>query len=331
MENRTILITGAAGYIGGHVTQKFVSQNHKVICLDNLSRSKAFHNKKSINIEGDFSDSNILQKIFDTYKIDAVVHLAAFAYVGESVDSPQDYYLNNTAKSLELFRIMLKSNVRNLVFTSSCAIYGNAAYLPIDEEHPQEPINPYGKSKLYIEQILRDYLIPYNFSTICFRLFNVAGCGTDFRLQESHDPETHVIPLILKQARAKKQKISIGDFAIYGADHDTADGTSVRDFVHVEDLATAFYLAAIKLVGLTKPIFSSYNLSNEKGFSVKQIIKMVEKVSGEIIDTSTTIKRIGDPAELVGSATKAKIELGWEPQHSSLEEMIRSAWDALNS
>ena len=331
MGKRAVLVTGGAGYIGSHVVTKFVKENFEVVCLDNLSRSKKFIDTGSINIKGEISDRDLLDDIFSKFKFDAVVHLAAFAYVGESVEVPQEYYFNNVADSLELFRTMIKSNIRNLVFTSSCASYGISEYLPIDENHPQNPINPYGKSKLYIEQILKDYKIPYEFSTICFRLFNVAGCGSNSLLQESHDPETHLIPLVLKHAYDKKKKILTKEIPIYGSDHETFDGTPVRDFIHVDDLAEAFYLGVIKLADSKKATFSTYNLSNEKGFSVKEIIKIVEVVSKEKIDFVVSSKREGDPAVLVGASGKAKSELGWQPKRSSLEDIIRSAWDALNN
>ena len=330
MKYRNVLITGGAGYIGSHVAEKLVKENIRVVCLDNLSKSRNFQFDGSTNIKGDISDLNLLSDIFTKYNFDAVIHLAAHAYVGESMHKPQDYYLNNVSNSLQLFEVMNRANVRNIVFASSCAIYGEALYLPMDENHPKEPINPYGRSKKYIEEILMDYHKPYKFSSITLRFFNVSGCGENIDLLENHEPETHIIPLILKHAFHKKNKKATKQIEIFGGDFETRDGTPIRDFIHVVDLANAIYLATIKLLSCENSFFTYYNIANEQGFSVREIIQFTETISGEKIDFTISDRKTGDPAILVGTSAKIKKELGWHPFNSSLEKIIQSSWAALN-
>lgn len=314
-----ILITGGAGYIGSHCTLDFINNNYECVILDNLKEG----HKEAILTENfehaDLSDIEALRTVFNKYKIDAVVHFAAFAYVGESVTNPQKYYYNNVVNTLNLLQVMKENNVNKIVFSSTCATYGNPEYTPIDENHSQNPINPYGQSKLMIEKILNDYDTAYGLKYIALRYFNAAGAAEDASIGESHRIETHLIPLILKVATGERNVIKI-----FGSDYDTPDGTCIRDYIHVNDLAKAHRLAVEKLLNGNKS--DVFNLGVGKGYSVKEIIGTCKQVTGVNINKEIAPRRPGDPPVLIASNKKAKNLLGWEPDYVNIEEIIQTAW-----
>ncbi len=316
---KTILVAGGAGYIGSHTVKYLLKNNYNVVVVDNLS----YGHKEAVSTPNfeqiDLADKEALDKIFKKYKIDAVIHFAAFTYVGESVFQPQKYYWNNVVNTINLLDVMIENNVKNIVFSSTCATYGNPQSTPIDENHPQSPINPYGKTKLMMEQIMADYETAYGLKYVALRYFNAAGCDKDGELGESHTPETHLIPLILKAIKGEIPQISV-----FGTDYDTPDGTCIRDYIHVEDLADAHMLAVEKLFKDEQ----SYciNLGTGIGKSVKEIIKSAEKVTGKKVPLIYGERRAGDPAKLYASNKKAKEILGWNPTYTDIDEIIKTAW-----
>ena len=312
-----ILIMGGAGYIGSHTTKHLLDNNYECIVGDNLiyGHIEAV-DKRAKFVKADLADKESLRLIFKENKIDAVVHFAAYAYVGESVKEPQKYYQNNVIGTLNLLEVMKEFNVKNIVFSSTCATYGEPHYVPIDENHPQTPINPYGRSKLIIEQIFEDYKKAYGLNYIALRYFNAAGASSDCSIGESHNPETHIIPLVLQ---AIKNNTCV---KVFGTDYDTKDGTCIRDYIHVEDLALAHRLA---LENLSK--FSGYiNLGTGLGTSVKEIIDAAEAVSGKKCKVECVERRAGDPAKLFANNTKAKEILNWNPQYIDIKDIIKTAW-----
>lgn len=315
----TILITGGAGYIGSHANLELVNQGYKTVILDNLVYGHREFVREGEFFLGDTGNRELLDLIFDKYEIDAVMHFAAYAYVGESVQSPAIYYQNNVGKTLTLFDAMRENEVDKFVFSSTCATYGNPDFTPITEDHPQRPINPYGRTKLMVEQVLEDYSRAYGMRYVSLRYFNAAGADPQARVGELHDPETHLIPLALEAAIDPARTISV-----FGTDYETPDGTCIRDYIHVTDLATAHNLALQHLMdGGASDIF---NLGNGQGFSVKEVIDCARRVSGRDLREDYTARRPGDPAVLVGSAEKAKAILGWKPRYEDLEEMVGTAW-----
>ena len=312
-----ILIMGGAGYIGSHTTKHLLDNNYECIVGDNLIYGHIEAVDKRANfVKADLADKESLRLIFKENKIDAVVHFAAYAYVGESVKEPQKYYQNNVIGTLNLLEVMKEFNVKNIVFSSTCATYGEPQYVPIDENHPQTPINPYGRSKLIIEQIFEDYKKAYGLNYIALRYFNAAGASSDCSIGESHNPETHIIPLVLQ---AIKNNTCV---KVFGTDYDTKDGTCIRDYIHVEDLALAHRLA---LENLSK--FSGYiNLGTGLGTSVKEIIDAAEAVSGKKCKVEYVERRAGDPAKLFANNTKAKEILNWNPQYIDIKDIIKTAW-----
>ena len=315
-----ILVTGGAGYIGSHYVLYATELGEEVVVLDNL----VYGHKAAVPdgvelIEGSIGDRALLDELFQTHKIDAVVHFAAYAYVGESVASPAKYYNNNTVATLNLLDAMRNHNVKHFVFSSTCATYGNPQYVPMDEKHPQAPINPYGESKFFVEHFLRAYHHAYGLNYTALRYFNAAGCDAKGRIGESHDPETHLIPLILQVATDKRESINV-----FGTDYDTPDGTGIRDYIHVLDLAQAHSLAINRLKSGGESAI--YNLGTEKGYSVREVIATCEKVSGKPIKVKECPRREGDPPRLVASAGKARKELGWKPVYQDLEAIIETAW-----
>lgn len=314
-----ILITGGAGYIGSHCVLDFTRAGYDCVVLDNLSEGhkEALQTEKFCNIE--LSDIDAIREVFKKYPIEAVIHFAAFAYVGESVEDPQKYYYNNVVNTMNLLKVMLENNVKKLVFSSTCATYGNPEYMPLDEKHPQAPINPYGQTKLTIEKILKDYDEAYGLKYIALRYFNAAGSDEKANIGESHRIETHLIPLVLQTALGKREVIKI-----FGEDYDTPDGTCIRDYIHVNDLSAAHRLAFEKLK--TDASSNIYNLGTGKGFSVKEIIEKSEKVTGKTINKQITERRPGDPPLLVADNKKAKEELGWIPEFTEAEDIIKTAW-----
>jgi UDP-glucose 4-epimerase len=320
--SQSILITGGAGYIGSHTVKYLQQQGYEIIVLDNLVYGHRDLIEKVLKVKlilGDLSDRRLLDQIFQTYSIEAVIHFAAYAYVGESVADPAKYYRNNVASTLTLLEAMCQASVKKIVFSSTCATYGVPKQIPIAENHPQNPINPYGKTKLMIEQMLADFAPAYGLESVCFRYFNAAGADPEGLLGEDHDPETHLIPLILDTALGKRDSISI-----FGTDYPTFDGTCIRDYIHVEDLASAHYLGLEYLLqGGSSDVF---NLGNGNGFSVKQVIETAKKVTGREIKVKESDRRLGDPPVLVGSSEKARKILGWNPQYPDLDRIITHAW-----
>ncbi|MCS6776223.1 MAG: UDP-glucose 4-epimerase GalE [Chloroherpetonaceae bacterium] len=316
-----ILVTGGAGYIGSHYVQYAREQGEALVVLDNL----VYGHREAVPpdvpfYEGDMGDRALLDRIFSTHRIDAVVHFAAYAYVGESVQQPARYYQNNTVAALTVLEAMRAHHVPYFVFSSTCATYGNPQYVPIDERHPQDPINPYGESKLFVERILRAYDQAYGLRYVALRYFNAAGADPQGRIGESHDPETHLIPLVLQVAKGVRESVSI-----FGTDYDTPDGTCIRDYIHILDLAQAHAQALDRLrAGAPSDV---YNLGTEQGYSVREVIAMCERVTGRPIRAVESPRRAGDPPRLVASASKARTQLDWKPRFQDLEEIVRTAWN----
>ena len=314
-----ILVTGGAGYIGSHYVDYAKKQGTQILVLDNLVYGHAAAVDGVTLVRGDMGDPKLLDEIFTQSKIEAVVHFAAYAYVGESVTNPAKYYNNNTVATLAVLDAMVRHKVSNFIFSSTCATYGNPQYVPMDEAHPQSPINPYGESKLFVEKILSAYSRAYGLKYTALRYFNAAGAAPEGHIGESHDPETHLLPLILQTALGKRDSISV-----FGTDYDTPDGTCIRDYIHILDLAQAHDLALQRLKAGGESAI--YNLGTEQGKSVREVIAACEKVSGKPIRVKEEARREGDPPRLVASAGKAKAELGWQPAYTDLEEIVRTAW-----
>lgn len=317
-----ILVTGGAGYIGSHTAKLLAHSGYPVIILDNLVYGHQDLVQSAINcklIVGDISDRALLQDIFATHTIAAVIHFAAYAYVGESVKDPAKYYRNNVAGTLTLLEEMTAAGIDSIVFSSTCATYGVPQQLPIPEDHPQHPINPYGRSKLMVEHILQDFSVAHGLRYVCFRYFNAAGADPDGLLGEDHNPETHLIPLVLQTALGIRKSISI-----FGTDYDTPDGTCVRDYIHVADLAAAHVLGLQYL--LDGGVANTFNLGNGHGFSVRQVIDTARAVTGKPIACIEEDRRPGDPPTLVGSSAKVQATLGWTPRYTDLDSMIAHAW-----
>ncbi|ACB51711.1 UDP-glucose 4-epimerase [Crocosphaera subtropica ATCC 51142] len=318
----TILVTGGAGYIGSHAVLALKNAGYDVIILDNLIYGHRDLVETVLEVDlivGDLGDRSLLDDLFQQYSIDAVMHFAAFAYVGESIKEPQKYYRNNVANTLTLLEAMKAASINKLVFSSTCATYGVAQFSPITEEHPQNPINPYGASKLMVEQILQDFSKAYDLNYVCFRYFNAAGAHPDGLLGEDHDPEPHLIPLVLLTALGKRKFISI-----FGRDYPTPDGTCIRDYIHVLDIAQAHILGLNYLQKGGKS--DVFNLGNGNGFSIQEVIDTAIKVTQKDIDVKISDRRPGDPPILVGSGEKAAKVLGWKPEYSSLDNIISHAW-----
>lgn len=318
----TILVTGGAGYIGSHSVLTLQNAGYEVIVLDNLVYGHQDLVENVLNtklIVGDTCDRALLKQIFTDYKIDAVMHFAAYAYVGESVTQPAKYYQNNVVGTFTLLEAMVEAGVNNFVFSSTCATYGVPDSVPIKEDQPQNPINPYGATKLMVERILQDFSAAYDFRSVCLRYFNAAGADPEGRLGEDHSPETHLIPLVLQTALGHRPSISI-----FGTDYDTPDGSCIRDYIHVLDIAQAHILALEYLLQDGKT--DVFNLGNGSGFSVKEVIETARQITGKEIPAEVSDRRPGDPPALVGSGAKAQKILGWQPQYSNLEDIITHAW-----
>jgi UDP-arabinose 4-epimerase len=311
-----ILVTGGAGYIGSHACKALAAAGHTPVTFDNLSRGHASAVKWGALEIGDITDGARLAEVIRTYRPEAVMHFAAFAYVGESVAHPELYYRNNFAGALVLLEAMRQEGVKRLVFSSTCATYGQPAELPIGEDCPQVPINPYGASKLMVERMLSDFASAYGFASIALRYFNAAGADPDGEIGEDHDPEPHLIPLVLQAARGE------GSVTVHGDDYETPDGSCIRDYVHVSDIAAAHVSA---LGALAEPGFRAFNLGGGKGASVQEVIGTARKVTGRPIAVAVGPRRPGDPAALLADASRAARELGWRPT-LGLEDMIATAW-----
>ncbi|MBD1837182.1 UDP-glucose 4-epimerase GalE [Coleofasciculus sp. FACHB-501] len=317
-----MLVTGGAGYIGSHTVLALQKAGYDVVILDNLVYGHRDLVEQVLQVKlmvGDMSDRAFLDHLFATHDIAAVMHFAAYAYVGESVSDPAKYYRNNVASTLTLLEAMMAASVKKLVFSSTCATYGVPKIVPIPEDHPQKPINPYGASKLMVERMLADFNAAYDLKSVIFRYFNAAGADPKGLLGEDHTPETHLIPLVLLTALGKRQSVSI-----FGTDYPTPDGTCIRDYIHVTDLAEAHVLGLEYLLkGGNSEIF---NLGNGSGFSVKQVIETVRQIAYRDIPTLVCDRRSGDPPVLIGSGDKARKILGWYPQYSDLSEIVQHAW-----
>lgn len=313
-----ILITGGAGYIGSHVAKELKEQGMETVVLDNFSSGRRELIKWSQVFEGDLANTADLDKVFKSYPVEAVVHMAASKAVGESVENPEKYYYNNVVGTLNLLSAMRANGIKKIVFSSSAATFGNPVYNPINEKHPQNPINPYGYTKLVMEKMMADYEKAYGFHYAALRYFNAAGADPETEIGEWPGSGQNLIPLVLDAAIGARDGIKI-----FGDDYETKDGTCVRDYVHVTDLASAHRLA----LDYIKDTSGCFNLGNGRGFSVKEVVAMAKKVSG--VDFKVTIegRRPGDPAELIADSKKAKEVLGWQPKYYDLETIVTTAWN----
>jgi UDP-glucose 4-epimerase len=315
-----ILVTGGAGYIGSQMVDLLIQRGYEVIVLDNLATGfREAVDEKAKLVVGDFGDQKLLDRLFSQHKFAAVMHFAAFIEVGESVNNPVKYYQNNVENTLHLLAAMANYKVNNLIFSSSAAIYGQPEYTPLDEAHPKQPINPYGLSKLIIEQILPDYDKAYGLKSISLRYFNAAGADPKGRFGPRHEPASHLIPLVLQAASGYKENVKI-----FGTDYDTPDGTCIRDYIHVADLCEAHLLALTKLFAGSES--NAYNLGNGNGFSVFEVIETAKKVTKRPFTVIECDRRSGDAAVLIADAKKAEQELGWKPKYPELETIVRHAW-----
>ncbi len=315
---KTVLVTGGAGYIGSHCCKAFAEAGWSVVTYDNLSRGWRDAVKWGPTVEGDIADAATVAAALRQYRPDVVAHFAAYAYVGESVEHPELYYRNNSFGTLVLLEEMLKAGVDRLIFSSTCASYGVPMRTPIDEEHPQSPINPYGWSKFMIERMVEDFSRAHGLNAVMLRYFNAAGCDPDGGIGERHEPETHVVPLAI-EAAIKPGRV----FTVNGTDFDTRDGTAVRDYIHVTDLAHAHVLAGEKL--LRERGVHVYNLGTGVGTTVKELVEAVSRVSGCRLPVVYGPRRPGDPPALVAAAAKAKRDLGWVPEQSGIDRIIETA------
>ncbi|MBE9238014.1 UDP-glucose 4-epimerase GalE [Anabaena aphanizomenioides LEGE 00250] len=322
-QNPTILVTGGAGYIGSHAVKALLQAGYQVLILDNLVYGHRDLVEQVLQvklIEGDIEDRPLLDHLFQTHKIEAVMHFSAYAYVGESVTDPDKYYRNNVVATLTLLEAMLAASIKKFVFSSTCATYGVPKFIPITEDHPQNPINPYGATKLMVERILSDFDVAYGLKSVCFRYFNAAGADPSGLLGEDHNPETHLIPLVLQTALGQRQSISI-----FGTDYPTPDGTCIRDYIHVSDLADAHILGLEYLLkGGESNVF---NLGNGNGFSVREVIAAAQEVTGINISVQECDRRPGDPPSLIGSSEKARKILGWQPIYPDIKDIVTHAWN----
>jgi UDP-glucose 4-epimerase len=315
-----VMVTGGAGYIGSHCCKTLHLQGYHPITFDNLAYGHLQHVKWGEFFEGDLGSRQHLAGFFRRYRIEAVMHFAAYAYVGESVSDPVKYYENNVRNTIHLLRSMLDHQIKYLVFSSSCATYGNPESIPIEESHPRNPINPYGKTKRMIEEMLADFDTAYGLKSISLRYFNAAGADPETEIGEKHDPETHLIPLVLDAAAGKSRNVKV-----FGTDYPTPDGTCIRDYIHVTDLARAHVLSLEKLLdGGQSDVF---NLGTGRGYSVMEVIEKASRIAGKNIPYAQAIRRPGDPPVLVASNKKAVKQLGWKAQYSSLDDIISTAWN----
>ncbi|ALG68334.1 UDP-glucose 4-epimerase GalE [Beggiatoa leptomitoformis] len=316
---KTILVVGGAGYIGSHIVKLLLKEKYRVITFDNLSTGYRHAVLGGEFFLGDLANRDDLRRVFQHYPIDGVMHFASFIQVGESVTHPDKYYQNNFVNTLNLLDIMLEQGVKACLFSSTAAIFGEPLYVPIDEKHPKNPANPYGRTKWMVEQLLNDYDRAYGLRAICLRYFNAAGADPECQLGECHEPETHLIPLVLQTASGRRKSITV-----FGQEYDTPDGTCIRDYVHIQDLCQAHLLALEQLLhGAPSDV---YNLGNGAGFSVREVITSAQQVTQRNITVIYGASRAGDTARLVADATKARQQLGWNPQFADLSTIIQHAW-----
>jgi UDP-glucose-4-epimerase GalE len=314
-----VLVTGGAGYIGSHTAKELVHDGHEVVVLDNFSTGHRWAVKWGELVEGDVGDAALVARTLRRCGIDAVVHFAASSYVGESMVEPRKYFRNNVVNTIGLLDGMLAAGVTRIVFSSTCATYGIPEQLHLTEEHPQKPVNPYGESKLFIEKMLGWYALAYGFTYAALRYFNAAGADAEHELGEDHFPETHLIPLVIEAALGRRSTVDI-----FGADYPTPDGTAIRDYIHVTDLARAHVLALRQLEAGNSVLL---NLGTGRGYSVREVIAAVQTATGRTVPARETPRRAGDPAVLVAAAGRAATVLGWQPKCSELKEIVRTAFD----
>ncbi len=319
MKARQILVVGGAGYIGAHMVNALLRANYEVVTLDNLSTGHRDLVPGGALVVGNLGDNGLLDHIFSNHRIDAVMHFAAYSLVGESVANPLKYYQNNVAQTVELLDAMVRHSIDYFIFSSTAAVYGEPRKTPIKEDHPCNPTNPYGATKIAVENMLKDCDAAYGIKFVALRYFNAAGADPSGKLGERHDPETHLIPSILKVAAGERQHVKI-----FGDNYPTPDGTCLRDYIHVNDLTQAHMLALEALFeGKESAV---YNLGNSKGYSVLEVINAARKVTGHSITAVSAEPRPGDPAMLVASSEKIRSELGWQPSLEDLETIIKTAW-----
>lgn len=314
----SILVTGGAGYIGSAAVEDLLATGEKVVVLDNLVYGhREAVGEGAVFVEGEIGDTALVEKLVREHSVDACMHFSAYAYVGESVEKPDIYYENNFVQTKRLLDVLVANGVKNFIFSSTCATFGEPQYVPIDEKHPQSPVNPYGWSKFMVERLLSDYDHAFGLKFVALRYFN--ACGASEKCGEHHDPETHLIPLILFTAQGRRESISV-----FGDDYPTPDGTAIRDYIHIADLSQAHTLA---LGHLRRGGASEFvNLGNGGGFSVLEVIEAARKVTGREIKVEMAPRRPGDPSRLVANATKAREVLGWNPRFPDIESIIESAW-----
>jgi UDP-glucose 4-epimerase len=314
-----VLVVGGAGYIGSHMVKLLARSGYTPVVLDNLSNGRRDAVPAGALVAGDMAERGMLDALLQAFRFEAVMHFASYIQVGESVAHPALYYDNNVGNTVRLLEAMVRHGVTRFIFSSTAAIFGDPDYLPIDEKHPKAPINPYGRSKWMVEQILEDFDRAYGLRACCLRYFNAAGADPDGQLGECHEPETHLIPLVLQAASGRRAAI-----ALYGADYPTPDGTCIRDYIHVTDLCDAHLLALRALQGGAAS--SRYNLGNGAGYSNLEVVNAAERVTGRTIKRNSGPRRPGDPPRLVADASLAKAELGWAPQYAALDTIIEHAW-----
>jgi len=314
-----ILVTGGAGYIGSHCCKELQRQGYHPVTIDNLVYGHREYVKWGDFYRGDIGNPAQLQNCLEKNPIEAVMHFAAYAYVGESVEVPMKYYTNNVLNTIQLLNSVQEHQIRYFIFSSSCATYGNPESLPIDESHRLNPINPYGRTKRMIEEILADLDASGTLKFTSLRYFNAAGADPESEIGENHNPETHLIPLVLDVAAGRRKAVNV-----FGTDYETPDGTCIRDYIHVTDLARAHVLALEKLMNGSSS--SVLNLGQGKGFSVLEVIDKARKVTGKKIEAVSSDRRPGDPPVLVASNEKAIEQLGWQPEFSNLDDIVKTAW-----
>lgn len=316
---RTVLVTGGAGYIGSHACKALSQAGYLPVTYDSLIHGHARAVKWGPLERGDILDRARLEKVLGYYKPIAIMHFAAFAYVGESLSDPGKYYRNNVMGSLALIQAAQQQKIDKIVFSSTCATYGTPNELPIRENTPQSPINPYGSSKLMVERMLQDFGVAHGLRAITLRYFNAAGADPEGEIGEAHEPETHLIPLLLDAASGRRPYVTI-----FGSDYETPDGTCIRDYVHVTDLADA-HVKALEALEAGAPS-GAFNLGNEQGFSVLEVVEVVKRVTGLHVPVTRADRRAGDPAALVSDSAKAREALGWQPRLAGLHDIVLTAW-----
>ncbi len=326
MKDAPILVTGGAGYIGSHTVRMLAEEEgREIVVLDNLvfGHREAIVSDGVTLVEGDMGDPELVERLFAEHGFGAVVHFAAYCYVGESVEKPVKYFRNNTAAPLVLLDAMERHGCGNFIFSSTCATYGDPVQIPMDESHPQAPINPYGRSKWFLEQILTDCETAFGLKSVKLRYFNASGCSPDGLLGEDHDPETHLIPLVLQAILGQRNKITV-----FGTDYPTPDGTCIRDYIHILDLARAHLKALEHLEGGGESL--NVNLGTGKGVSVKEIIAIAEEVTGQKVPVEFGERRAGDPPQLVADPSYARTALGWVAEYKDVKDTIETAWAWFN-